>query len=103
MNYLKDEIKLLHGCKFREDIQQAINSILDGYNKVYTLAVNQQQYIKGKRPEFAREMEENLKLIDRNKFLEDENKRFKNLNKEQVNYIKKLEKEIRRLKKLLPY
>ena len=101
MKYLKDEVKLLQGIGFKEEIQQAIDNILDGYNRVFNIAVNQQEYIKTKQPEYAKTMEDNFKLMDRNKYLEDSNKRYKNLNKLQNEYVKKLEKDLRMTKKLL--
>lgn len=99
MKYLKDEIVLLQNISFREEIQQAIDNILDGYNKVYLLAIHQQQYITKKKYEYADNMEKNFKLMDRNKYLEDENKRYKNAHKDSLEYIKILEKEIKCLKK----
>ena len=102
MQYLKDEMILLQSLKFkREDIKEALNNILDSYNKVFNLALHQQQYIKEKRPEFAREMEENFKLVERNKFLEQENKEYKSLYKEQILHIQKQEKQLRKMKRLL--
>lgn len=102
MKYLKDEIILLSDLKFkREDVKEALDCILDGYNRIFTLAIHQQEYIKKKNPEYAENMERNFKLQDRNKFLEEEYKRYKNLYKEQINYIKTLEKEIKIYKNLI--
>ena len=101
MKYLKDEVKLLQGIGFKEEIQQAIDNILDGYNRVFNIAVNQQEYIKTKQPEYAKTMEDNFKLMDRNKYLESEYKRLRNAYKDQADYVRGLEKELRRLRKLV--
>jgi len=102
MKYLKDEIILLQSVKIkREDVKVALNNVLEGYNRVFNMAVHQQQYIKENRSKFAKEMEENFKLVERNKFLEDEYKRYKKSYKEQADYTRKLEKEAKALKKLL--
>lgn len=102
MQYLKNEMVLLQSLKFkREDIKEALNNILDGYNKLFNMAVHQQQYIKEKRPEFAREMEENFKLVERNKYLENENREYKNLYMDQLSRIKTLEKTVRYYSRIL--
>ena len=103
MNYLKNEVSLLQSIKnnFDEDIKQAIINLLDGYNRLFALAINQQEYIKRKRPEYAQEMEQNFKLVERNKFLEESIKRYKELNKSEMKYSKEIERELRMTKKLL--
>jgi len=102
MQYLKDEMVLLQSLKFkREDIKEALKNILEGYNKVFNLAVHQQNYIKEKRPEFAREMEENFKLVERNKYLENENREYKNLYRDQLSRIKTLEKTVKYYSRIL--
>ena len=96
MKYLKDEVRLLQGIKFkREDIQQAVSNILEGYNKIFNTARHQQNYINKERPKYAERMEQNFKLIERNAFLESEYKRYKVIYKNQVDYIKILEKQLK--------
>lgn len=103
MNYLAKEVGILQETKRKLEGEEklALALTLEAYNKLYLLALKQQQYIKKKRPEYAEQMEQNFKLIERNKFLEDSIKRYKELNKSQIQYSKELEKELRMTKKLL--
>lgn len=102
MKYLKEEVKLLQSINIkREDVKEALENILDGYNKVYSLAFSQQKYINKKRPEYAKEMDENCKLREENSNFKDENKRYRELYKDQIAYIQNIEKELRMTKKLL--
>jgi len=93
MKYLKDEMMLLQSIKIkREDVKEALDNLLDSYNKVFNIAVHQQNYINKKRPEYAREMEDNFRLREKNNYLEKEHKRIKLLYKDRMDEIRKLEK-----------
>lgn len=103
MKYLKDEISLLQTVKdeFKTEIQDAMANILDSYNKIYIIAVHQQQYINRKRQEYLNEMKENFRLIEKNRSLEESINQVKNLNEVQNTHLKELEKKLRMTKKLL--
>lgn len=105
MKYLKKEISVLqitkNDNKFSEKEKNALALVLDQYNKLFTTAVYQQNYIKEKQPEYAREMEQNFKLLERNKYLEDSIKKYKELYKNQLKYIKTIEKDLQTKNRLL--
>lgn len=105
MKYLKNEIILLQNTKKNESIPEkerlALAFLLDSYNKIYSLALSQQKYIKEKRPEYAKNMDDNFKLLERNEYLENEVKTYKDVYKKQLTYIQNIEKELRMTKKLL--
>ena len=105
MKYLKNEVSILQNAKnsnkFLEKEKNALVLILEQYNKLFSTAVYQQNYIKDKQPEYAREMEQNFKLLERNKYLENSIKKYKDLYKDQLKYIKTIEKELQTKNKLL--
>ena len=105
MKYLKKEFKVLQELKNNDKLkleeQESLKQLLQDYNTIFHIAYRQQEYINRKRPEYAKEMDENLKLIEKNKFLAEENKRYKNAINVQNEYYKELEKEVRRYKKII--
>ena len=105
MKYLKKEFKILQELKNNDKLkleeQESLIELLQDYNAVFHIAYRQQEYINRKRPEYAKEMDENLKLTEKNKFLVEENKRYKNALSIQNKYYKELEKEVRRYKKII--
>ena len=103
MKYLKNEFKILQELKNNDKLkieeQEILTQLLQDYNVIFHIAYKQQEYINKKRPEYARIIDENFKLTEKNKFLVEENKRYKNAHKDSLEYIKILEKEIKGLKK----
>ena len=103
MNYLANEVSILQGTKRKLEGEEklALALVLEAYNKLHLLAVRQQRYIKEKRPEYARQMDQNCRLIERNSFLEEEIKRYKKSYKAQADYVREIEKENRFFRKVL--
>lgn len=78
-----------------------LQEMMEKFNGIARKAIKFKKYIQEHEKEYAEQMDQNCKLIERNQHLEDENKRYKNADKERLEYIKTLEKEVRDYKKLL--
>lgn len=105
MKYLKKEFKILQELKNNDKLkleeQELLTQLLQDYNTIFHIAYKQQEYINRKRPEYAKAMDENFKLTEKNNFLTEENKRYKNALNTQNKYYKELEKEVRRYRKII--
>lgn len=105
MKYSRDELRLLtdklSGSELSKEEKLALYTIMESYNKLYCIAIKQHKHIKTKEEQWARDMDLNFKLNEKNEYLKSELDRYKLAYKNLGEYTKDIEKDLSKAKKYI--
>lgn len=102
MTYSTAKMKQLYSCienQLKDEDKKIVREMMSDYNKLIALAREFKNYLSKKEKDYAREMDENLKLKDKNKILKKENEILNNKVKDMGELLLEQHKEINALNK----